>query len=257
MKYYFNIVLLNKKRWIPFFICLVLPFLYIIRSYFDDPSGIMTLNKNLLLFQNDGIPSGYQYLIPYMWYMAIYILMLIGDFGIDMKKKGYNDIIITKNLISKTKKNQNIAMFLIPFLLVFITLGVNFVVTFLFLGSYDTINMFDVTNKYSHMLVTYPIIFSIFSILCTATINGFLGITAHNLTKICTQKKQVYLALFLFWYILIMMPEAITMCNLTQIFSNTRVDYIWQSIIFLISYFVMVNMFILIIYKKKEENEKI
>lgn len=54
-----------------------------------------------------------------------------------------------------------------------------------------------------------------------------------------------------------MMPEAITMCNLTQIFSNTRVDYIWQSIIFLISYFVMVNMLILIIHKKKEENEKI
>lgn len=255
MRYYLNVVLLNKKRWIPFLICLVLPFLYMIRSSFDDPIGVMTLNKSLLLFQNDGIPSGYQYQIPYNWYMCIYILILICDFGIEMKKKSYNELLIVKNSLKKSQQNQTKAMFLIPFFLIIITLGINFIVTFLFFGSYDAITKFDVDNQYSYLLVTYPIIFSIFSIIFEGLLVGFLGVTANNFAKILTQKKQIYLALFLFWYVLIMMPEKLTIFNWTQIFSQTSFVNLITSLVFTVSYFVMINIILLIISQKKEKYE--
>lgn len=257
--YYLNIILLNKKRWIPFLILIVFILLNLYEQYSKVGEVIFETPKALLLFPFDVIPTGYKYIMPVLWIFPIYISMFIGDLYIDERSKGFSELIHTKIGLKEKNKRDYFGYFTSSFLLIFIPLMIGYIITYLFLGSFIPVDpsTFAYRNLYTSMLVNYPNLVGIVQIINIGILSGIVGITVLNLSKVLNNKAQVYMVSFLMFFFLMGNTQEITIFNLISMFSCSSFKGFIQSLIYIISYFTVINLFLLVYYEKKESDNNI
>lgn len=262
-------VLTNKKS--IFFICLliVIPFLDLLMNisssylnYWLHPEayGEQLSKKNLLhpaaASFLSGSSMGHIAQMLLIWILPLYLLLIYSDFYILEKKIGYSNITYSRFSRKDLLKNRFLLSFLLPFIILFTSLLLNFVLALIiFRGGQSFLGMEMYVDSHGHLLalslkhpyVTYMIYLLVFSILA-----GCYGVMCLALSLLLPNYKYVYPIAFLIWIIQIMSPYSLS--YLMQPF----IEYGFKEIIpASIIFFAIIAIFFLSAWRYKVKYDEI
>jgi len=149
-----------------------------------------------------------------IWILPFYILIIYSDSNIAEKNIGYSNIMFTKISRIKIMKTKYLLSFIIPFILMFVSLNINFIFSIIlfkngesfmgmekYLSSEDTLLRMSLDNPY----ITYYVYIIVF-----CSITGLLGLICTANSFIFPNYKITYAISFFSWIILIMVKDSIT-----------------------------------------------
>lgn len=208
---------------------------YIWRSDYQNIANLMHPASGAFL---SSVTEGHIYQMMYEWLLPVYLLLIYSDKTIEETRSGYFSLMMMKQGKQKFLKTKFLCAFIIGFMIVFVTLCINYFILIVILhggqdfqgmlsGDFPTHFIFTFSMKYPY--VTY------FLYICTSSIlAGGCAMICTSLSMIFTQYRYLYLAAFLVWYLQITAKNSLT--YITQPF----IEYDWQYVLPALGRFIII-----------------
>lgn len=202
IKYYFNRIINNKVKLTTILLIFLYPIIDIVLMLKDVSMGASVLEPNLASFLSSRIFNSAQCLL--LWFLPLYIILIVADDCIEDYKSGYRNVLISKWGKSSYVVTNMFKGFTFGFLVVFISLAINLVMTQIIFtgGNYtglDTDTIEGIENL--RLSLQHPLLTNIKYILLASLISGVVGLGASSVSIILHDRFIVYPLVFVMWYI--------------------------------------------------------
>lgn len=191
-----------------------------------------------------------------IWILPIYLMVIYSDSYIREVQFGYNNIVFSKTDRKTMIKQKYILSFLIPFLISFVSLSVNFILAhIIFYGGTNMQQMdtyADFFQTFIRMCLNNPNKAYLLYIFVYSIISGGCGILCSGISFLIPNNKIAYPAAFFLWIIQIISPYSLT--YIIQPFIEYGLNYIVPALVI----FLMIVISILILsYRYKVKYDEI
>lgn len=202
IKYYFNRIINNKVKLATMLLIFLYPIIDIVLLLKDVSMGASVLEPNLASFLSSRIFNFAQCLL--LWFLPLYIILIVADDCIEDYKLGYRNVLVSKWGKRSYVITNIIKGFTFGFLVIFISLAINLVMTQIIFngGNYiglDT-NTIEGIESLRHSLQC-PLLTNIKYIVLASLLSGVVGLGASSVSLIFHDRFIVYPLVFVMWYI--------------------------------------------------------
>jgi hypothetical protein len=191
------------------------------------------------------------------WFLPIYLLIVSAEDVIEDYATGYRNILVTLKGKKKYLTENYLKSFIMSFLVIFLSLMFNLLLChIIFYGAtYFPFADLMVDFEKEHLFakcVNHPTVANIAFILFTSFLSAVIGMTSTSLALSFHNRKAVYVASFVLWFIPLTFHKSIMLS--IQPFSEYDLYQILPTYLFTIVLHLVVS---LIMYIKEIKYEKI
>lgn len=238
----------NKRAWIVFgfLLFLVLSDLtkiywmnftaygYVWKTDYKNLASMMHPAKGAFL---SAVTEGHINQMMYKWLLPIYLLLIYCDKTIEEIRSGYFSVMMLREGKKQFLKSKYKCAFVMGFMIVFLTLFINFILSIIMLHGGKDMGM-DISYFPTHPIfvfsLKYPYIAYSIYIMIVSILGGGCAMICTGLSLVVKQYRYLYVISFLIWYIQIIAPKSLT--YVMQPF----IEYDWQYVLPAIAIFVVI-----------------
>ncbi|MBQ0015050.1 MAG: hypothetical protein KBS82_07010 [Oscillospiraceae bacterium] len=250
---YSVIRIFNDKRKLFLIIIIVSVMLFdIFYKIKNIPVGGMPYNANLSVFLAfTGIGPNFHALV--FWMLPISLLFIVSDDIFEDFSTGNDIVQITKIGKKKYIKTMLIKGFTISFAIIFVSLMINLIVSHILL--YGVTKTFESDlfkfGSLAEVCLRKPLLTNIVFIFVASILSGTIGMTGSSMALAFGDRKKVYIASFLIWYIFFIPRKSIMLS--IQPFSEYNLSDILPVYIACIATHILVTI-VCVIWRTKNDD---
>ena len=201
-----------------------------------------------------GSSEGHLTQILLLWLMPIFVLNLYRDRYIMEKKKGYVNILVTRQKKKNCIGAKYIAAFIVPSIVYFICFMVNFVISHIMFEdgyNFNGMEVFAENGGWFEMMYEHPNITYIIYMIITSISAGLCGIICQSIALLTKKMTTTYVVAFFIWMFFIMMKYSITYSM--QPFTEYGFEYILKSSCILLVFTFIVTISVFLAKRRRDE----
>lgn len=247
--YYIKRIINDKTKLLLIIFILILPFSEIFFYLKNISMGGEVPKADFSCFLT-GNTHGLRHVLQtvYLWFMPLYLLIITGDDCIEDYNSGYINLLISKTGKKRYYANNLIKGFVFSFLIVFISLFLNFIfvhILFFTPSSQNSCELLSTETEFYKWTMSHTSLTNLIYIFLTSLIFGVTGMTENAMSIFFNNRKIVYPLEIILWFSALVCKKSIML--FIQPFTEYDITYALDTfILYLLVNIVLTSVLIIL-----------